>query len=271
MTRTRRYSPWLLLPCLVVGAATPSARAASDALAGPRSEPLSARMEVSPGVALAGTFVAVDVLVKDGALSQFDIQISFGDGQVARYEFIGECSSNSDMIAYSAPVRFRHGYRRPGVYSLLAVVTSSGCDAAGSPPVGPSTEIAVAAGRVVVNGGPDVTNGPEKPEVDAGVDPAEPPRVRTSFDLQILARDGDGIVRQVTLIGPDGKRRMFTREIERCDDPLIAWPRSEWAFTVPQRFNRAGTYQYKTEVVSTGCDGGNMQRSSNRSNVTVSS
>lgn len=266
-----RLVSFLVAPCLFAALGDPGAQAATDTSQTFSLESMKVRIVVTPSVATAGSFVNVDVHVVDGALSQFEIRLSFGDGQVGRYEFIGECSSPADTIAYAAPVRFQHGYRRLGAYSLQAVVTSAGCDASGSPPLGRSTEVSVASEKVIVAGGVDVTNGPEKPQVDAGVDPAKPPRKRKPFDLQIVARDGDGVVREVALTGPNGKRQIFTRELERCDDPLVAWPTSEWAFTVPQRFDREGTYHYKTEVLSTGCDGGHAQKAISRSNVTVSS
>lgn len=178
-----------------------------------------------------------------------------------------ECSGQAPT--YRSTMNFRHTYRRSGQWPVTVRVTTGDCTAASQRPTGTGTELAAAATSVQIRPAPDVSNGPERPDMRAGLGPATYPRAGKAFDLTVAGHEPDGILRQVSVRLPDGSVRTVKRGPIDCHDPILTWPEDDWHTTVPVTIASPGTHVLTTTATSTGCDGQSSQTHTTRSTVTV--
>lgn len=243
-----------MLRPLIAAALVAVASAAVPAAAGPVGPDVV--LTVTPADVATAQTVTATVVARDDRAEVVCASVDWGDGTGG-----GVCSSGFGPGPSEVTYVFTHAYRRPGAWVVRATATSEDEDAA--------RRDGTAVTLVRVRPGATPSNGPALPEVTPGqVLPPGGDR-RTTY-LDATARDEDGWVTETVVDWGDGTRSRQVVGRERCEDPLVRWPRSDAPSFVPShRYARTGDRTVRVTTTSTGCDGQDRQTRTRTARVQV--
>jgi hypothetical protein len=204
------------------------------------------------------TVETATVLVDTRSTGMTMDQIDWGDGgrdTLMAIDCPVHVSPSPSPTPRSAQGTFVHRFRYPGVYYAVVRVKHQ-CEG----PAGSNYR----AVRIDVNRGPNLANGPSAPDVRFS------PNDYTSKDAFFISgSDQDGWVSRTVVDWGDGSSpAVSSYGLGGCADPDWQWPQSDHGTSLTHHYAKPGTYHVTTQVMSSGCDGKNVQHATAVTDVT---
>lgn len=220
-----------------------------------------------------GSLVTTTVSVSGAPYPVIGVDLDYGDGSTGHRPVPGggvrfsSCDSRGTAGSHGAEYDFGHGYRRSGTYDVRVLRVILEC--------GEEIPFAGDPLRLTVVPGPATSNGPELPtSTNCVLNPASFcafPEGRTVRPFAGLS-DPDGYVESAVIDWGDGSAPSEVHfPLAECQDPGgNRYPNNSRQLSVPEHtYAGTGTYTVTLTVVSTGCDGKNVQRATFDEDVSI--